>query len=92
MNSKTILNVFASTCLSCSIAGCHSNRAESLTNRSLREIKSPAANERFSPRVIVRSDGSAILRANAGKRTQQTEAAIQLISLGRVRERFPALA
>jgi hypothetical protein len=61
MNSKTILNVFASTCLSCSIAGCHSNRAESLTNRSLREIKSPAANESFSPRVIVRSDGSAML-------------------------------
>ena len=59
MNSRTILNVFASICLSRSIAGCYSNRAGSLTNRSLREI--PVANESFSPKVIVRSGGSAIL-------------------------------
>ena len=61
MNSKTILNVLASISFSCCVAGCHSNRAESLTNGSLREIKSPAAMESFSPRVIARSDGSAIL-------------------------------
>ena len=61
MNSKTILNVLAWISFGCCIAGCHSNRAESLTNGSLREIKSPAAKESFSPRVIARSDGSAIL-------------------------------
>ena len=31
------------------------------------------------------------IQANASKRTQQTEASIQLILLGIVRERFPAL-
>ena len=31
------------------------------------------------------------IQANAGKRSRQTEGAIQLISLGRVRERFAAL-
>jgi hypothetical protein len=61
MNSKTIFNVFASICLSCSIAGCHSNRAESLTSRSLREIKSPTANGALSPKVTARSDGGVIL-------------------------------
>jgi hypothetical protein len=61
MNSKTILNVLASISFSCYIAGCHSNRAEFLTNGSLSEIKSPAAKESFSPRVVARSDGSVIL-------------------------------
>jgi hypothetical protein len=31
------------------------------------------------------------IQASAGKRTQQTEAVIRLISLGKVRERFAAL-
>jgi hypothetical protein len=35
---------------------------------------------------------SAVHDANAGKRIQQTEAVIQLISLGKVRRRFSVLA
>jgi hypothetical protein len=61
MNYKIALNVFASISISCSIAGCHSNRAESLTSRSLREIKSPAASGALSPKVTARSDGGVIL-------------------------------
>jgi hypothetical protein len=61
MNYKTALKTFASISIGCFIAGCHSNRAESLTSRSLREIKSPAASGTFSPKVTSRSDGSVIL-------------------------------
>jgi hypothetical protein len=61
MNSRTILNAFASVILSCFVSGCHSNRSESLTGRTLREIASPAASGSFSPRVTSRSDGSVIL-------------------------------
>jgi hypothetical protein len=61
MNHKIALKAFASISISCFIAGCHSNRAESLTSRSLREIKSPAASGTFSPNVTSRSDGSVIL-------------------------------
>ena len=61
MSSKTLLNVFASICLCCFSTGCHLDRAESLTGRSVREITSPAANESLSPRVIARSDGSAAI-------------------------------
>jgi hypothetical protein len=61
MNSKTILNAFASVILSYFVSGCHSNRPESLTSRTLREIASPAASGSFSPRVTSQSDGSAIL-------------------------------
>jgi hypothetical protein len=61
MNSKIALSAFASIFTSCFIAGCYSNRAESIASRSLREIKSPAASGSFSPRVTSRSDGSVIL-------------------------------
>ena len=61
MNSKICLHVFASISLSCLIAGCHLSRAGSLTIHSLREIKSPAARESFSPGATAGSDGSAIL-------------------------------
>jgi hypothetical protein len=61
MNSKIVLNVFASIFLSCSISGCHANGAESVTSTSLREITSPAASGSFSPRVTSRPDGSVIL-------------------------------
>jgi hypothetical protein len=61
MNSKAILNAFASVLLSYFVSGCHSNRPESLTSRTLREIASPAASGSFSPRVTFQSDGSAIL-------------------------------
>lgn len=61
MNPRICLKVFALISLSCLTAGCHSSRAGSLTIRSLRDIKSPAARESFSPRLTARSDGSAIL-------------------------------
>ena len=61
MNSKTILNAFASVILSCFVSGCHSNRSESLISTTLREIPSPAASGSFSPRVTYRPDGSVIL-------------------------------
>jgi hypothetical protein len=61
MDHKIALKAFASISISCFFAGCHSNRAESLTSRSLREIKSPAASSAFSPKVTSRSDGGVIL-------------------------------
>jgi hypothetical protein len=61
MNSKIVLNVFASAFLSCFNSGCNSNRAEYMTRRSLREIASPTGTGSFSPRVTSRPDGSVIL-------------------------------
>ena len=61
MDSKIIVNIFASISLGCFIGGCHLNRAESLTTRSLREIKSPAPSDSFSPRVTSLSDGGVLL-------------------------------
>jgi hypothetical protein len=61
MDYKIALNTFASIFISCFVAGCYSNGTESVTSRSLREIKSPAASGSFSPRVTSRSDGSVML-------------------------------
>lgn len=61
MNYKIALKAVASISISCFVAGCHSNRAESLTSRSVHEIKSPAASGTFSPKVTSRSDGGVIL-------------------------------
>jgi hypothetical protein len=61
MNYKIAFKVFASISISCFVASCHSNSAESSTSRNLREIKSPAATGTFSPRATSRPDGSVIL-------------------------------